>query len=804
MRSARGFLAFILLVSLGLRLFLAAQGGQDYWPDEARFQGSQYAVQHAVAGNWSEVGRWLFGQADHSLFRWIGLPAALAESIFGRSSFLISSYFSLFSVLAIYLVWRVARQAGAGEREALLAAFLASCASSLLYFSRHSFPYDSALCIFLFALERGLRGDRARHSLEVGALAGCGFLTYNGYWLLGASVLAVHVLATPLSLAGALRRAAWALLGLGAVVLGFLVSARCLGYNLLADLRENAGTITQGDFGTAYWVIPEYLWHAEGVFAVAGVVGLAVGCGQILRGAAPNRLASWILAVFVITGGLVVLSDVAPVFVVYGRLVRMLIPFTCLICACVIHRWAERQVLAIPRVRWVWGTLACVALALVNFAGPLTQRFPADFQIAAREEATRLQAADGSAYRTVGTYHLWGVEVGRALPAHQVILRTRHPLQFKPYQYEGFSRAQRLEFREHDITMRLIRLPVRLPAPDGPDSPAAGPLRLRLRFPSELPGVTEPLITTGRPGAGDMIFVNYVDERTLRIGVDSWGRGGAISDPLEVDYGKEHDVVLSLESFLPAADGEPTAERLIADGLRGRVVVALDGREVLTFRGAQHPSTRAEISLGANRIGMTSAKTEFSGEIKAVAYATRAEVMALKPSIAERLAGRDPEWSGYSGPVTFTLRLPERFPASGLAEPLLTSGVTGAGDFLNVVYQGDAAIQIGYDRWGYGAFVSEVFPVQAGQELTVHLSAGFLFPPDWSPSAGDPASLAALHGRVVVVVDGRIVLDREAASHLARSDQVTVGVNRIGGSTASERFSGDIIAVRSWDGVVNP
>ncbi len=262
--------------------------------------------------------------------------------------------------------------------------------------------------------------------------------------------------------------------------------------------------------------------------------------------------------------------------------------------------------------------------------------------------------------------------------------------------------------------------------------------------------------------------------------------------------------MLSLESFLPAADGEPTAERLIADGLRGRVVVALDGREVLTFRGAQHPSTRAEISLGANRIGMTSAKTEFSGEIKAVAYATRAEVMALKPSIAERLAGRDPEWSGYSGPVTFTLRLPERFPASGLAEPLLTSGVTGAGDFLNVVYQGDAGIQIGYDRWGYGAFVSEVFPVQAGQELTVHLSAGFLFPPDWSPSAGDPASLAALNGRVVVVVDGRIVLDREAASHLARSDQVTVGVNRIGGSTASERFSGDIIAVRSWDGVVNP
>lgn len=804
MRSARGLLAVILLVSLGLRLFLAFQGGQDYWPDEARFQGSQYAVQHALGGNWPEVGRWLFGQADHSLFRWIGLPAALAESVFGRSAFLISSYFSLFSVLAIYLVWRIARQAGAGEREALLAAFLLSCASSLLYFSRHYFPYDSALCIFLFALERGLKGGGPRRSLGVGALAGCGFLTYNGYWLLGGAVLAVHVLATPVSLVAALRRAGWALLGLGAVLAGFLGAARLLGFNLLADLREDAGTITQGDFGTAYLVIPEYLWHAEGLFAVAWVAGLIVACTHVLRGGAPSRVASWLVAIFLILGGLVVLSDLLPVFVVYGRLVRMLVPFLCLVFAYVIHHWAQAQVPAITPSRWAWGTVAAVVLALINFAGPLTQRFPSDFRIAAREEAVRLQAGDGSVYRTVGADHLWGVEVRRALPAHQVILRARHPLQFKPYQYEGFSRAQRLEFREQDVTMRLIRLPVRLPAPHGPDSLAAGPLRLRVRFPSGLPGVTEPLITTGRTEAGDMIFVNYVDERTLRIGVDSWGRGGAVSDPIEVDYGKEHDLVLSLESFLQAAEGEPTAERLLADGLRGRVGVAFDGREVLTFRNAQHPSTRAEVSLGANRIGMTSAKAEFSGEIKAVRYATRDEVMPLKPSISERLAGRGPEWSGYSGPVTLTLRLPERFPAPGVAEPLLAAGVTGAGDFLNVVYQGDAAIQIGYDHWGYGAFVSEIFPVRPGEEIVVHLSAGFLFPPDWVPSAGESEAVAALRGRVVVAVGGRRLLDRPADAHPSRADQVTVGVNRIGGSTAAERFSGEITAVRSWDGVVNP
>lgn len=802
--SFRGPLIVILLCSLGLRLFLALQVGQDYWPDEATYQGSQYAVQCALEGNWPEVGRWLFGHTDHSLFRWVGIPVALAESVFGRSTFLISSYFSLFSVLAIYLVWRIARQSGAGDREALLAAFLLSCASSLLYFSRHYFPYDSALCILLFALERGLKGDGPHRSLAVGALAGCGFLTYNGYWLLGGAVLAVHVLATPVSLAGTLRRAGWALLGLGAVVGSFWGVARLVGYHLLADLRDDAGTINQGDFGTAYLVIPEYLWQAEGLFAVAWAAGLVVACVQVLRGGAPSRLRSWMLAIFLILAGLVVLSDVLPVFVVYGRLVRTLVPFFCLVCAYMIHRWAESQVAPIPRARWLWGTVACVALALFNFAGPLTQRFPSDFRLAAREEAIRLQASDGGVYRTVGADHLWGVDVGQPLPAHQVILRARHPLQFKPYQYEGFSRAQRLRLQEQDVTMRLIRLPVRLPAPHGPDSPAAGPLRLRVRFPSGLPGVTEPLITTGRTGAGDMIFVNYVDERTLRIGVDSWGRGGAVSDPIEVDYGKEHDVVLSLESFLQAAEGEPTAERLLADGLRGRVGVALDGREILTFRNVQHPSTRADVSLGANRIGMTSAKAEFSGEIKAVRYATRDEVMPLKPSISERLAGRGPEWSGYPGPVTLTLRLPDRFPPPGVAEPIMAAGVTGAGDFLNVVYQGDAGIQIGYDHWGYGAFVSEILPVQPGEEIVVHLSAGFLFPPDWVPPAGESEAVAALRGRVLVAVGGRSLLDRPADAHPTRADQVTVGVNRIGGSTAAERFSGEITAVRSWDGVVNP
>ena len=39
-------------------------------------------------------------------------------------------------------------------------------------------------------------------------------------------------------------------------------------------------------------------------------------------------------------------------------------------------------------------------------------------------------------------------------------------MQFRPYQYEGFSSAQRAELNSHDLSMRVLETPLALASPD--------------------------------------------------------------------------------------------------------------------------------------------------------------------------------------------------------------------------------------------------------------------------------------------------------------------------------------------------
>src|SRR4051812_22017349 len=147
--SPRLRLVLLLVVAFGLRLWLAAGGGLGYWPDENIRYGETRNGAHALlAGDWSGAKRELLGHADHVLFRWVALPPALLDEALGPNSFRASAYFGLFSTAIIALIWGLARREG-DEDEALLAAVLAACSSALLFYSRHSLPYDAALALML-------------------------------------------------------------------------------------------------------------------------------------------------------------------------------------------------------------------------------------------------------------------------------------------------------------------------------------------------------------------------------------------------------------------------------------------------------------------------------------------------------------------------------------------------------------------------------------------------------------------------------------------------------------------------------
>jgi len=140
-------------------------------------------------------------------------------------------------------------------------------------------------------------------------------------------------------------------------------------------------------------------------------------------------------------------------------------------------------------------------------------------------------------------------------------------------------------------------------------------VRWTLILPSDRIGLAEPLVTAGVTGRGDFLFVRYVDSHRIAFGVDHWGGGASISPPIEVDYGRPHEVVALLGSLVPppagAADGLPPEFRR----WRNQALVLLDGQVVFHWMQPWWPARPSEIRFGVNLIGGTAAEGSFSGEV---------------------------------------------------------------------------------------------------------------------------------------------------------------------------------------------
>jgi hypothetical protein len=139
-----------------------------------------------------------------------------------------------------------------------------------------------------------------------------------------------------------------------------------------------------------------------------------------------------------------------------------------------------------------------------------------------------------------------------------------------------------------------------------------GPVLIRLRLPRGLAGQSEPLVVTGKTGAGDIVFVHYENDHRLRFGFDHWMVGGPVSDPVEIDPDRAQELLVSLGSLLPPATAgnvDPYA------GLRHQCLVFLNGQSVLRCSSKFYPALPTQIFIAANPIGGSTARSKFSGVI---------------------------------------------------------------------------------------------------------------------------------------------------------------------------------------------
>jgi hypothetical protein len=122
--------------------------------------------------------------------------------------------------------------------------------------------------------------------------------------------------------------------------------------------------------------------------------------------------------------------------------------------------------------------------------------------------------------------------------------------------------------------------------------------RMAVKFPAvETPAVVnlgDPLLTTGRPGAGDVISVRYYGHNTLRARIDHWGYPPVESEWMSYDPGTLYSIKMEMTDSISVMIGNSVHA---------------------TVKMKAYPTAKSEVFFGKNPIGGGTTKEHFAGEI---------------------------------------------------------------------------------------------------------------------------------------------------------------------------------------------
>jgi hypothetical protein len=130
-----------------------------------------------------------------------------------------------------------------------------------------------------------------------------------------------------------------------------------------------------------------------------------------------------------------------------------------------------------------------------------------------------------------------------------------------------------------------------------------GAVSLALLLPRNRLGRSEPLVVSGQPGAGDFIYVTYVDANHIRFGVDHWGRFARLSEVQPIDYAIPHLIQVSFGPLFAASETT-----------RSFLEVDLDNRVAFRVQPyTAYPTRPDAIAIGRNPIGGSTCESQFTG-----------------------------------------------------------------------------------------------------------------------------------------------------------------------------------------------
>lgn len=479
-RSTRNWIVIgILLISFTLRGILILRGGQYFNSDEKRYEASRNAARFLWHGQPLEALHQFAISPEHLGFKVAGVVPALAEQIVGPSLVLPALFYSLFSILSLYLIFLLSRRSETSSNEALYALFLAAACLSLLYYSRHLFPYDMAMSLGLWALYIGrARNPTVRTSYACGGLSFLCFITYHGYWPLAGFAMLAHVLAPSGKISGMPRKIICTAAGFVLPLALLIAVMRWSGTDMISAYRVFVTTITQGSFQEG-WSIPfAYFWHTEHVLILILVAfSIAALLSRFRDSRSDTKL--WAGGIIFIYLCLAIPSVAFHFFVVYARLARQLIPFLVLLTAQGMAHMENRPdfgpritrlILAVIVVQAAWNYNYFYGLSYPrDFAAEAQARFP-DFEFSLKRLAFGAPVICHNNGYVIQNAKFYVVPPERVPEVTgQLLMSALHPAKSLPYQYEGDPPDIRQVYSKLDLRMNLYKADEQFMSETNPD-----------------------------------------------------------------------------------------------------------------------------------------------------------------------------------------------------------------------------------------------------------------------------------------------------------------------------------------------
>jgi hypothetical protein len=317
--------------------------------------------------------------------------------------------------------------------------------------------------------------------------------------------------------------------------------------------------------------------------------------------------------------------------------------------------------------------------------------------------------------------------------------------------------------------LNVSRFPMRRPIFAADGHARREPLSFTLWFPVDKTGRVEPLVATGDKRQFDMVLCHYKGPGRVAFSLYHHGDEPILSPEVNYDPISPHTLQIWMGSL-----GDPNEIKIENDyaDKKDRLVLIFDGKVIIDRSQVFYPAHPSSLIFGRNDFVANLMDAKFSGcieDVNGFDYTSLPKGELLR---------------NY-GSVGMLVKFSSA--RKGAAEPLVVSGVPGAGDFLYIRYLEDDRVVFGFDHWGVGGIVGDVIAIDISKPHRLRLSMGSLYP--------TTADVGPWRQKVKVMLDDVVVLEGSFATHPSDRRNIVIGENFIEGSSCGPKFSGRILEI---------